>query len=402
MSWLVSMRFWPRYSVPNPVNTPQDHPFTPEEDFFGSEYVDAPEEDSSLRDPIAALPAWCSACSGSECQRCVAVCPTHAITLDPASGPRIDEARCTRCGLCAGICDAFISTRSTLADLHKRVIRNAQIEGCVYFTCPDQLTPGIQPRDNVIVLPCLAAVPPEFWAAVMAEDLTVNIYCDFTSCHECTRAGSRAVALFEYALHTAQAWMEGRVCSCTALPEKGKVLDTLSHIDENDRRSLFSVLAHEGKDIASGQHRKRNSGATAKFHEQQDRLRAEGRIQSASLDFSSRTFDTPNPLNPVFVQKHPWDRQALLVEAIHKNPERAEHITRYSTATDGLRCSHAYHCVSACLTGARSISSETGDIYTDPTLCIACGACVATCPAQACHFVELTAQAYCSSHTPKG
>lgn len=36
------------------------------------------------------------------CEACVAVCPTQAITLDPA--PRIDLGRCTMCGDCAPAC----------------------------------------------------------------------------------------------------------------------------------------------------------------------------------------------------------------------------------------------------------------------------------------------------------
>lgn len=439
--------------MPKDIDISARHTFTPEEESFGSEYFDAQSdvqshlqdadiqdadsphksspdadlpspstyeanafeseeddegevEDCALpRDPIAALPAWCSACYGSGCQRCLAVCPAQAISLDSALGPHIDEARCTQCGLCAGICDAFISTRYTLTDLYNHVIRNAREEGCVYFTCTEHLTPGIQPRDNVIVLPCLAAVPPEFWAAVMAEDIPLNIYRDPAHCHECSIAGPQGATLFEYALRTAQAWMGGHVRTCHTLPEKGNVLETLSRIDENDRRGLFSTLAQEGKDIATGQHRKRNSGTTSSFHEQQDRLRAEGRIRSASRGDSAHASEALNALNQInaaFAVKYPWDRQALLVAAVQKHPERAAGIERYSTTTHETLCCHSHQCITTCPTGARSINHETGAVQTDPTLCIACGACVATCPSQACDFVSLTAQAYCPSQVTKG
>ncbi len=360
-----------------------------------------PEELTAWREPIAALPAWCSACYGSTCKRCQAVCPTQAISLSPVSGPSIDEALCTRCGLCAGVCDAFIQTRYTLADLFQNVVRNAQEEGGIYFTCNEYLPPAAQPRDNVIVLPCLAALPPEFWAAVMAEGIELNMYCDFTLCHDCSVAGQQAPTLFKYALQTAQQWMSGEVYACRTLPEKGTVLETLSHIDEDDRRGLFSALAREGKDIASGQHRKRNSGTTSGFHEQQDRLRAEGRIKAAAI--SARASTPQKPLSDAaFSTKHPWDRQALLVTAVQKRPDRAATIRRYCTTTNEELCCHTLSCISACPTGARSLDTATNRVCVDAKLCIACGACVATCPTGACTFKEITAQEYCLPSATKG
>ena len=43
--------------------------------------------------------------------------------------PIINEDLCTRCGMCAGICDAFAFTRITLEDLFTRAEREAKEEG---------------------------------------------------------------------------------------------------------------------------------------------------------------------------------------------------------------------------------------------------------------------------------
>ena len=68
------------------------------------------------RDEIVALSSWCTAPSGSGCNRCLSACPHEAITLND-QGPEIDEALCTRCGICSGVCDAFAWSRITLENL---------------------------------------------------------------------------------------------------------------------------------------------------------------------------------------------------------------------------------------------------------------------------------------------
>ena len=80
------------------------------------------------------------------------------------TGPILDSSLCSRCGLCAGVCDAFAWKRITLEDLVLRSEREAKSEGSVVFTCNEHIFPGLAPRSNVIILPCLASLPPEFWS----------------------------------------------------------------------------------------------------------------------------------------------------------------------------------------------------------------------------------------------
>ena len=68
------------------------------------------------REEVVTLESWCTAPHGSGCTRCQAVCPTGALSLENGT-PRINTELCTRCGMCAGICDAFAFTRITLEDL---------------------------------------------------------------------------------------------------------------------------------------------------------------------------------------------------------------------------------------------------------------------------------------------
>lgn len=394
-----------RYLVPNPIHTQPSCSSTPEDPSLGSGDL-LSDENCLPRDRIAALPLWCSAIHGSNCQRCVAVCPTQAIALSSITGPHINEKQCTRCGLCSGICDAFISERYTLADLFNHVVHYAHEEGAVYFTCNEHIFPDLHPRDNVIILPCLGAVPPEFWAAIMAENIEINLYRDPSYCKSCTVAGSHGATLFEYALHTAQDWMDGTINTCHILPEKQTILETFTHIEESDRRDLLLAFAHQGKDIATGQHRKRNAGSTQNFREQQDRLRAEGRIRAAQIapsrantaplhESEQTTNESPHNTSRLGAKYHPWDRQKLLVQAAQKQPARAAFIQRYSATTDTNLCQQTHTCIAACPTGARYLD-DTHTVQVNSQLCIACGACVERCPEQACDYHTLTALAYCT------
>ena len=343
-----------------------------------------PEASIPPRERILPLRSYCSHVGGSGCTRCAAVCPHGAVSVSAEDGPRIDADACTRCGLCMGVCDAFASLRITLADLYERCLRHAQEGGPVVFTCNDHVFPGLDPHPNVIVLPCLASVPPEFWTALLAQGITVGIHCDRTYCETCTVAGPQAPALFRHALKTAQSWSGREITIAEEIPERGTVLEMYTESEELDRRGIFARAAREGMDIASGAHRRRNSGTVNGFHEQRERMRAEGRVRtSTGPSLAAHTSGVNPPLM--------WPRQELLTKALQANPLRAPKIERYVAVTDEALCEGSGICADVCPTHARQKDPETGAVTFDQRYCIACGCCIANCPAGACDFEQTTA-----------
>ncbi len=342
------------------------------------------ETDPFPRERIVALPSWCTAPRGSGCTRCAAACPAEAITLEGGT-PVINEERCTRCGICAGICDAFSWERFTLKDLFERARTEADEEGFACFTCNDHLFPGVVPRSNVFVLPCLAAVPPEFWTALLAADIPVELYLDNSYCEDCPTAGAMGPALFAHALESAQDWTGNSIGRVKELPERELLLTAWSHVDGQDRRGMISTLFRESKEVADGTHRKRNAAAVSDFREKQERMHAKARINSEE---SAGSAWMPS--------KQAWPRQELMVQAAKATPVRAALIERYCSTTDCQKCTGAHECIGACPTGARTATTDSHCPEVDPKLCIACGACIGSCPTDACDFTAITAQAYCA------
>lgn len=363
--------------MPNLTNINHDAPSsfdqTSEEGVYANE-----------REEIAVLSTWCTAPRGSGCTRCINVCPHHALTMQE-TGPILDSSLCSRCGLCAGVCDAFAWKRITLEDLVLRSEREAKSEGSVVFTCNEHIFPGLAPRSNVIILPCLASLPPEFWSNLLAKKIPVSLFLDRSYCEQCTIAGPLAPTLFDYAFQQAQDWTGRTIHQSKLIPERESVLSLYANIDEGSRRDLLSVLANESIDIATGKHRKRNTGAIDSFHEKQERLRAEGRIKSAQQSKN---------LPAAFQQKTTWPRQELVVEAVRNLPERANLLERYASTTTLTICQQSHECVNACPTGARRINEE-GYPEIDITQCIACGICCNVCPHHACNLAAISAQEYC-------
>lgn len=361
---------------------------------FDASAFDEDEEDEPYqvpeREKILPIKAYCTRFAGTECNRCQIACLTGAITFEEERLV-IDHDICTRCGVCMGICDAFSSVRITLSDLFAKVKRIANTGDPVFFTCNDHLFPGFEPHSNVILLPCFASVPPEFWMAVLAHDINAYIYVEPQYCRNCPVAGDTAHKLFTHAITHAQNITGKAFELADELPEKNSLLTkylTQAGKDNLDRRGMISSIAQEVDDIASGKYRRRNTRTTATFHEQRERMRAEGHISAS---------DTPSLQSivggPDYKEQRLWPRRELLLETLTAAPNVADSLPFYFSVTDANLCCNEQRCFHACPTGARQKDSEANTIYIDKRFCITCGACLSACKHDACTYEQSTARA---------
>ena len=130
---------------------------------------ETPAPPTDPRFPISVLPGFCTRLAGSTCERCTFVCPYDAIFFDEQDRPLIDEEFCTRCGLCCGICDAFVTERITMNDLLDKVRRLSGEGEPVFFTCYDQIPEDFEVHPNVVVLPCIRAVASNSMSALQPK-----------------------------------------------------------------------------------------------------------------------------------------------------------------------------------------------------------------------------------------
>ena len=329
------------------------------------------------------LQDYCTRLKGEDCKRCVMACPKEAITIGKNNAPHIDEDMCTGCGICFGICDAFSSNRVTLIDLHKRIKRIARQGDTVYFTCPEYLFPGFEPASNVIVLPCIACLPPEFWTLVLAENITLRLAFDIRDCAECSRAGEIAEMLYGHAISTAEEWTEKKVLLSKNLPEKENILKDITDPQGVDRRSAFTNLLGDVGDIASGKRRLRNSEVLHQFIERREKSRA---IAQLNL----REVDEPNNFAPGgLVRKLLFPKRKMLIEAIECDSSIAQRIPLYLAE---ITCTDiAYNPTFNCPTGALYPDSDTGKVHIEKIFCIGCGLCIDAYPEGAIDLTQTTA-----------
>lgn len=369
-----------------------------------------PSHTADTTTKVVVVESYCTHAAHSDCARCASICPHEAITWhEEALPPTIDHTLCNGCGVCFGICDAFASTKLTMADLHARIRRIATTGDRVYITCRENVFPGLQVASNVIVLPCISMMPPELWTLLLAEKIRVSVACDLKYCDDCDRAGEIGGMLFPRAIEIAESRTGGEVKFSYRIPEKQQILDKyVKDSDTTERRAMFTGLASDLGEIASGKRRLRNSEVLADYYAKKERQRA---IAQLNLSQRKSLVDfTPDGHTRTIM--HP--RRAMLLEAVERDTSIAPTIPLALAQTDPQACCCTRTCIEACPTGARSVheaksTTSSRHIFrharvasedthkpplTDPTLCIGCGICVDVCPHAAIELVETTGEVW--------
>ena len=335
---------------------------------------------------IATLKGFCTRARGAECRRCELACPADAVSFDASRLPVIDADACTLCGICLGICDAFTSKHVTMEDVHERFVRIAKRGEEVVVTCEENLAEGARPAANVVVVPCLAALAPEFWTVVLAENMTVRIALDFKriDCRKCSRAGELGEALYTRAVETAESYTERTVGYQRVVPEREDLVKDYTNPADVDRRGAFESMADDVVGIATGKRRLRNSKVLNDYVTRREKARAQVRLRLAE-GVEHEDFAPAGQRRRTL-----WPKRKFLLAAIESEPSVAARVPLLLSHTDAQRCRGTQDCVEACPTGARQPAEEGRPATFLPRYCIACGLCVAACPEHAVELEECT------------
>lgn len=331
---------------------------------------------------IMTIGEYCVRPHGGSCERCKIACPAQAISFENESAvPSIDAQACTKCGVCMGVCDAFTSSTTTTLRLYEHLRRVAMRGEIVYLTCKENVFPDFQPAKNVTVLPCLACMPPELWALLLAQNAPLCIACDLKYCEDCPRAAGRGELLFTRAVEMAEAWSGGAVRFDREMPELEESTHTVAR-DQFGRREAFDSVKDDAIDIISGKRRLKNSDTLKDVYRKKERKRMQDMLNLTEGDVinefaeSGRTRQTMPP------------RRRMLLEALCAKPDMAGNIDLVVSTTNHETCVECLDCTKKCPTGARTISAENGSLSYDARYCIGCGICVDTCPTDSIDLVE--------------
>lgn len=223
---------------------------------------------------ILVLRDLCIRTRGADCTRCGEACPKDALSFPEGKPPVIDDAACSLCGICQGTCDAFASTSYTLTQAHADARRAVMGARPAIITCVENVSEQDDLASNVVALPCLAMLPAELWAALLAEGADVQVSIDMERCETCAKAGGPAQALYAERIAQAEEWTQRNVGFAPSLPQaadEGLFAGLANAGADGDRRSLFTDMLSQLKDAASGTMRERTDARLQTLREQNER-----------------------------------------------------------------------------------------------------------------------------------
>lgn len=327
---------------------------------------------------------FCIRTHGSSCTRCAQACAHNALSFAENQPPVINSNACTLCGACQGTCDAFSPTTNTLAELHAQARKAALGNRPCIITCTENAKDSQHElASNVVVTPCLAALPAEAWCALLAEGSTVEVSLDLARCETCLHAGACAEELYSTAIARAEQWTERSIGFRENLPyakDEGLLAGLANAGADGDRRALFTDMLAQLKDAASGALRERTDEHLQTLREQNQRLAAHQRLHLGT----GTQFNRFAPLGRT--RQIMGLSRKLLLQAIDSDPSIAAR-TQLPFPLTNDQCENCLACTKACPTGARLPSAEDGTLVFDWRYCIGCGLCESACPN---HAIALT------------
>jgi Fe-S-cluster-containing hydrogenase component 2 len=314
----------------------------------------------------------CIACLSRDedsCQACRDVCPVDAIRVEEG-GIEISDA-CRKCGLCVAACptEAFVALQLSPKRLYDRIAGAASSHEECYVTCTRAL--GRLPEENEVVLPCLGAVTPEVWFAVLADYPNVSAYLPLGICDRCrTVTGELALS---------DAIAIGETLSEQPL---GLAVDEgeLDHAKRRswERKEFVNKVAKAGTQVLG----RANPGVSV-AQMVVDRLQQHTQQINKLQDTLDRMCGTPSDSR----RRSLTQGRQLVLATLQKHPELVEHFELPVPACDPTLCNACGDCVHACPVRAIDLDRR-GRIKVEPAFCVGCGSCVVACDQEALELVD--------------
>ena len=298
------------------------------------------------------------------CSACVDVCPVDAITIG-ADAIQVSDM-CRKCGLCIPACpmDVFSDRHHLPKVIHDEVAKVAGAYERCYITCTRAL--GHAPDPNVVVLPCVGAVPPESLLALLTEFGNISVYLPFGVCDKC-RTTTGEQALTESIAQAEQ--LSGRT---VGLEMDEDALDhTIRHSYER-AEFVKGIMGSASSMVMPGGVVSGASAIAKRIQQNTTRLNALDRqldqmVGATNASHRRRTLTR---------------RRKLLIGVLQKHPELAGNVSFEVPACDATRCTVCGACEQACPINACDVD-EHGRFNVASAYCVGCGACVSACPEDA-------------------
>ena len=360
------------------------------------EFIDIKSDWQSLSNPVADVtnalagdpteaPTWnpadykerpranvttCVTCQGQDpklCSKCVDVCPVHAIDLSEGYIEISDT--CRKCGLCSSVCpsECFVASQITPRKLYERIARAATAFEHAYVTCTRAL--GRIPEGNEVVLPCVGAVPPEVWFAILSDYPNVSVYLPLGICDRCRNV-------------TGEETLADSIGQAEELRGRGLGLE----VDERDldrtknhafeRREFMESLRKQGM-AAIGAVNPAVAVARSITRKLDENTR---RINAITSTLEGSTAPTVARKRRTLTQ-----RRQLVLTTLQKHPKLAVRLKPTRPVCDTSRCTLCGACSDVCPTHACEVTDE-GTFKVEAAYCIECGACLQVCKERALAF----------------
>ena len=305
----------------------------------------------------------CMSCQSKDlsmCTKCVDVCPVKAVDLTEGYIDISDA--CRKCGLCSSVCpgECFTAAQITPRKLYERIARAATAFERAYVTCTRAL--GHIPAGNEVVLPCVGAVPPEVWYAILSDYPNVSVYLPLGICDRCRNTtGEDTLA---ESIGQAEEWA-GRGMG---LEVSEHDLDhTKNHAFE--RKEFLDSIAKQGI-AALGTVNPAVAVARSITRVLDENTR---RINAITRVLEGETTPTVTHRRRVLMQ-----RRQLMLTTLQKHPKYVVRLQPQRPVCDPARCNLCGACADACPSRACEITD--GAVFkVESAYCVECGACLKAC-----------------------